>query len=62
MRIYLFSNQKLKINIDGILVKNISIKNKFASILYKIIKSITNINSKIEEFKIYNKKIINSHL
>lgn len=60
MIIYFIFNQNLKMDLDKAPSKNSLVRDKFIKPAYKVEKSITETNSKVQKLKTYNKKIYNS--
>lgn len=58
MKIHVFCNLKLKIDLVGILSKT-SLRDELVRSIYKFVKLVTKINSKVHKSKTYN-KIINN--
>lgn len=58
MRINLFLNLKLKIDLDETLIKKL-LKNKLVRPTCKFVKLVTKINNKMQELKTYNEAINN---
>lgn len=58
MRINLFHNLKLRIDLDKTLIKKL-LRNELVRPICKFVKLVTKINNKVQEFKTYNKAINN---